>query len=78
MVWLCIGWNVLGIVLGFFLTTIIKNKKAEARFAGTIRLDQSDPDSPYLFLELSHDGMSKIQNQDYVLLHVNIQNYVSH
>ena len=78
MVWLCIGWNVLGIVLGFFLTTIIKNKKAEARFAGTIRLDQSDPASPYLFLELSHDGMSKIQNQDYVLLHVNIQNYVSH
>lgn len=78
MVWICIGWNVLGILLGFVLATIIKNKKADARFAGTIRMDQSDPDSPYLFLELSQDGMSKIQHQDYVLLHVNLQNYISH
>lgn len=78
MFWICVGWNVLGIALGFFLATIIKTKKTNARFAGTIRMDQSDPDSPYLFLELSPDGMSKIQHTDYVLLHVNLQNYISH
>lgn len=67
-----------GIVVGFLLTLVFKTKMLKARFAGTIRLDQSDPDSPYLFLELTHDGMSKIQNSDYVLLHVNLQNYISH
>lgn len=77
MVWLCIGWNVLGIILGIFIAMVIKNKKANAHFAGTIRLDRSDPDSPYLFLELSQDGMNKIMHTDYVLLHVNLQNYIS-
>lgn len=78
MDWLYIVWLVVGIIVGVVCTTISKGKKDKARFAGTIRLDQSDQDSPYLFLELSPDGMSKIQNTDYVLLHVNLQNYVSH
>lgn len=68
----------IGLVVGFVATTIFKVKQSKARFAGTIRMDQSDPDSPYLFLELSPDGMSKIQHTDYVLLHVNLQNYISH
>lgn len=75
MVWL---YFAVGLVIGFAIAMIFKTKTTKARFAGTIRLDQSDPDSPYLFLELSSDGMSKIQNTDYVLLHVNLQNYVSH
>jgi len=78
MVVVYISCVVAGIIVGFFLTTIIKTKKNSARFAGTIRMDQSDPDSPYLFLELSPDGMKKIQHEEYVLLHVNLQNYVSH
>ena len=75
MAWL---YLIVGLVIGFLATTIFKTKITKARFAGTIRLDQSDPDSPYLFLELSQDGMSKIQSSEYVLLHVNLKNYISH
>ena len=46
---------------------------------GSLRVDQSDPDSgPYLFLELSHEGVDAIYKKKYVVLKVNIQDYISH
>ena len=46
---------------------------------GSLRVDQSDPDSgPYLFLELSHKGADAIYKKRYVVLKVNIKNYISH
>ena len=33
---------------------------------------------PYLFLELSHEGVDAIYKKKYVVLKVNIQDYISH
>jgi hypothetical protein len=45
---------------------------------GSLRVDQSDPDSgPYLFLELSPGGADEIYKKKYVSLRVNLKNYIS-
>lgn len=62
---------VIGIVLGWqiFRRCVV----------GSLRVDQSDPDGgPYLFLELSHEGAEKIYKKRYVVLKVNIKDYISH
>ena len=54
-------------------------KRFRSDVVGSLRVDQSDPDSgPYLFLELSHEGVDAIYKKKYVVLKVNIQDYISH
>ena len=77
MIWLIIGWHILGIVVGATVSFIFRKSRDERRRAGTIRLDTSDG-TPYLFLELEMDGMSKIHTNKQVILDVNLQNYISH
>ena len=43
---------------------------------GTLRIDTSDPDGPYLFLEL-HTPVSEVMKQKQVTLDVNTQSYIS-
>lgn len=43
---------------------------------GTLRVDTSDPDGPYLFLEL-HTPVSEVMKQKQVTLDVNTQSYIS-
>lgn len=43
---------------------------------GTLRIDTSDPDGPYLFLEL-HKPVSEVMGQKTVTLEVNIKSYIS-
>ena len=62
----------LGIVIGCVLTLLILRVKA----VGTLRVDTSDPDGPYLFLELLKD-VGPISAKKYVILKVNTQNYIS-
>lgn len=65
----CIISAVIGFVIGI---------KYHHKPVGTLRVDQSDPDdNPYLFLELSEDP-KKLPNQKYIILKVNIENYISH
>ena len=65
----------IGIVVGLILSRFIFKEKP----VGSLRVDQSDPDSgPYLFLELSHEGVDAIYKKRYVVLKVNIKNYISH
>lgn len=65
----CIISAVIGFVIGI---------KAHHKPVGTLRVDQSDPDAgPYLFLEIPEDP-TKLPNQKYITLKVNIENYVSH
>ncbi len=59
-----------GYVLGYSLG---KNKRKPV---GTLRVDSSDPDGPYLFLELETDP-SVIKKEKYVLLKVNTKSYIS-
>lgn len=63
----------IGVVIGFGLRSLIKQK-----VAGTLRVDRSDPeDNPYLFLELTKDGMDRIRKHRYITLEVKIKNYIS-
>lgn len=44
---------------------------------GTIKMDSSDPDSPpYLFMELEHDGMERLQRSEYVIMKVDLNGYL--
>lgn len=65
----------IGTSIGLILSRFIFKEKP----VGSLRVDQSDPDSgPYLFLELSHEGVDAIYKKKYVVLKVNIQDYISH
>lgn len=64
----------MGIIIGCILSRLIPKK-----IVGTLRVDHSDPDSgPYLFLEIAHGGMETIRKKKYVLLRVNLENYIPH
>lgn len=65
----CIVSAVIGFIMGI---------KYHHKPVGTLRVDQSDPDGgPYLFLEISKDP-TKLPNQKYITLKVNVENYISH
>lgn len=61
-----------GALMGWLLyDAVVKKYKS-----GTLKIDISDPDGPYLFLELD-EGISTIQGKDYIVLKVDITNYLS-
>ena len=62
----------LGILIGCALTLLILSVKT----VGDLRIDTSDPDGPYLFLELRKD-VGPISTHKYVVLKVNTKNYIS-
>ena len=43
---------------------------------GTLRIDTSDPDGPFMFLELSKD-VNTVASKKYVVLKVNLKSYIS-
>lgn len=59
-----------GYVLGYSLG---KNKRKPI---GTLRIDSSDPDGPYLFLELEVNP-EVVKKEKYVLLKVDTKSYIS-
>lgn len=61
----------LGICLGYF----IRSKKREDS-CGTLRIDTSDPDGPYMFLEL-HTSVEDVMSKKCVAFDVNTENYIS-
>ena len=56
---------VVGILIGFAVSSIIRRKHP----VGFLRIDKSDPDGPYLFLELKK-SVNEIVTQRTVLLEV--------
>ena len=54
---------VVGILIGFAVSSIIRRKHP----VGFLRIDKSDPDGPYLFLELKK-SVNEIVTQRTVLL----------
>ena len=52
-------------------------KKYSKKPIGTLRIDSSDPDGPYLFLELETDP-SVIKKEKHILLKVDTKSYISH
>ena len=66
---------VIGILIGLLIERYIFQEKP----IGSLRIDQSDPDSgPYLFLELDPGGANEIHMKQRVSLRVEIKNYISH
>ena len=67
------------IIVGIIIGIVFGRRVFQSDVVGSLRVDQSDPDSgPYLFLELSHEGVDAIYKKKYVVLKVNIQDYISH
>ena len=62
----------IGIVVGSIITRII----IKLLDIGTLRIDTSDPDGPFMFLELSKD-VNAVASKKYVVLKVNLKNYIS-
>lgn len=62
----------IGIVVGSIITRII----TKPLDIGTLRIDTSDPDGPFMFLELSKD-VNTVASKKYVVLKVNLKNYIS-
>ena len=70
---------VICIIVGIVIGIVFGRQVFRSDVVGSLRVDQSDPDSgPYLFLELSHKGADAIYKKRYVVLKVNIKNYISH
>lgn len=65
--------GIAGGILGYILAMRMCSKKP----IGTLRVDSSDPDGPYLFLELETDP-NVLKKEKYVTLKVNTKSYISH
>lgn len=61
-------------ILGVIVGTIVV-KMLEPKNIGSLRVDHSDPDSPYVFLE-ANIPMDEIQKHKRVILDVKIQDYL--
>lgn len=60
-----------GIVIGAVLSFIFRKRKA----VGSLRIDKSDSDGPYLFLELKK-GIGDITTKKTVLLEVKREDFI--
>lgn len=64
---------IIGILIGFVGASIIRQKQP----VGFLRIDKSDPDGPYLFLELKKN-INEIITQKTVLLEVKREDFIPH
>lgn len=66
--WIAIA-STLGIVIGAVLSNVYRHKKSAS---GTLKVNTTDPDGPYLFLELSKENLANITSKKQVILDVKI------
>lgn len=64
---------VLGVLVGAIFTGVVFRLFS----VGTLRVDNSDPDGPFLFLELSK-RFETIVSKKYVVLRVKAKDFISH
>lgn len=69
---ICLLMLLLGLCIGY---SIARHLSKPIIF-GKLKVDTSDPDGPYLFLELT-DSVNVIQQQEYVTLKVDVSSYIS-
>lgn len=79
---LLISWLVIVVIMWIVVWRIKKNERRRARTmiekmnVGTLRIDTSDPDGPYMFLELEV-GVEEVISKKHVSLEVSTENYIS-
>lgn len=61
--------STLGVVIGAVLSNVYRHKKSAS---GTLKVNTTDPDGPYLFLELSKEDLANITHKKQVVLDVKI------
>lgn len=66
-------YAIIGVLIGFATSSIIRRKRP----VGFLRIDKSDPDGPYLFLELKK-SINEIVTQKTVLLEVKREDFIPH
>lgn len=64
---------ILGLLGGIIFSVMLRWIKS----VGDLRIDESDIDGPYLFLELDKDP-STIRRKKYITLRVKLKNYIPH
>lgn len=73
MIWgLIVIFTIIGFIVGLLFET---PKRYKRRPVGTLRLDNSDPDGPFLFLELT-TPLENVTSQKQVTVYVNTENYI--
>lgn len=65
-----------GLLFGLGIAQIIFLRKKDEP-VGALRVDQSDPDGPYIFLEL-YESVEDLSKRTEAIVEVKIQDYVSH
>lgn len=66
----------IGISIGALIMSIIQFKERNEQFIGNIRIDTSDPDGPYPFLE-SHIPMDALMKRKFVIVRIVCKDYIS-
>lgn len=64
-------------VVGIILGVIFDKFLIKSSHIGTLRIDNSDGDGPYLFLELTK-SVSSFKKRKQVFMSVKEENYISH
>ena len=59
----------IGLVIGVIASTIIHNKRTTN---GTLKVDMSDPDGPFMFLSLSREELDAIYKKDYIIAKIEV------
>ena len=67
----------LSVTIGYIFGGLTKRKKIKP--IGNLRIDQSDPEQPYMFLELdsSITDLNQIMNEKQITLEVVVKNYIT-
>lgn len=65
---------VCGLFIGCILTNIIRRIRA----IGTLCVELTDPDGPYIFLELDKGDAYQLAKQKCVLMQVRLKGYIPH
>lgn len=56
-----------GLFVGWMIAAVISRRK---KVIGSLRVETSDPDGPYLFLELNDGNISELLRKRHVMLNV--------
>ena len=70
---------IIGAIIGIFVGMERMRKAVEEQSVGNLRIDRSEPDEPARpFLEIKDATIESISRQNYIILKVINENYISH
>lgn len=76
MDWMLVIVGLIGLVIGLLIGRYISKSTYQTKPIGTLRIDTSDSDGPYMFLELDKN-IGDICLEEYVRLRVSTESYLS-